>query len=148
MSNSAADFAALAPLLGQWRLTSFDIEIQQTGERRPAWGSGPRGRLVVLPNGLMMVMLTAGDRPLPVSDELKAAAFSQALAYSGRVAVEGEGQLRIAIDLSLNPGWVDTVQLRDFGFVDGRLVFLSPWGAMPNDPALVCRGVLAWERED
>jgi hypothetical protein len=138
--------APLTRLVGQWRLISFDIEFQKTAERIPAWGPNPKGRLVILPSSFMMAVLTAANRPLATTDELRASALKTMIAYSGGVQFE-EDQMKINVDVSWDEGWTNTVQVRRFKFLGANLSLISDWGTLPHDPAVVCRGILEWERE-
>jgi hypothetical protein len=49
-------------IIGTWRLVSFDAEDRATGERWPTFGKTPKGRLMLMPDGYMMVILTAEGR--------------------------------------------------------------------------------------
>ena len=138
--------AALTPLLGQWALVSFDIELQQTGQRRAAWGPNPRGRLVILPTFFMMTVLTASGRPTPSSDQQKAAAFMQTVAYTGPFAIEGD-QIRVSVDVSWNEAWTNSIQARTFKVSGAHLSLISAWQPSPFDSGAIARGVLEWKRE-
>ncbi len=54
MTKGEADNGALTSLVGQWRLVSFDIENQQSGQKSPGFGPHPKGRLVILPGALRL----------------------------------------------------------------------------------------------
>ena len=62
-------------IVGTWRLVSFDTEDQATGERRPTLGKSPKGRLILMPNGYMMVILTAEGRQPANTEADRARAF-------------------------------------------------------------------------
>ena len=109
VKNTQTIVLALKPLLGQWGLISFDLETQQTGDRRPAWGPNPVGRLVILPSAFMIVVLTAADCPQPLTDDLKAAACKQTIAYTGPIEVEGD-LMKTTLDVSWNATWTNNVQ--------------------------------------
>jgi hypothetical protein len=146
MTITEAQSSAIAPLVGQWRLISFDIELQQTGEKKPGWGPNPKGRLVILPSSFMIAVLTAADRPLPATDDHRASAFKQMIAYTGSVEIESD-QMKVNVDVSWNEGWSNTLQVRTFKFNRTNLSLVSAWGPIPHDPSVVCRGILEWERE-
>ncbi len=133
-------------LVGTWRLLSFETEAQDTGQRRPFFGPNPRGRLVVLPNGVLMVIITAGGRQAPNSAEERASAFGSMVAYSGHITVTG-GQLNTQVDISWNEGWVGTAQARTFHFIGSRLELVTAWAPSPVAPERIGRGILSWERE-
>ena len=132
--------------LGIWRLVSFDYEDQATGKREPRFGTMPKGRLMLLENGLMMVILTAEGRPIPITKEDRAAAFNTVIAYSGKYTVQGV-QLNIEVDISWNEAWVGTMQSRSCCFIDSRLQLISAWALSPFETDRIVRGILEWERE-
>jgi len=134
------------PCVGIWRLVSFDYEDQATGERGPRFGTMPKGRLMLLENGLMMAILTAEGRAIPTTDEDRAMAFNTMVAYSGKYAAQGD-QLSIDVDISWNEALTGTVQIRSYHFVDSRLQLVSAWAPSPFEPGRIVRGILEWERE-
>ena len=50
-----------AKYLGIWKLVSYEMEFQGTGERRPAMGKNPTGYMIVTSEGRMMTFIEAGD---------------------------------------------------------------------------------------
>ena len=146
MNSTQAPTSPLTPLLGQWALISFDLETQQTSERRPAWGPNPKGRLVILPSSFMMAVLTAAARPTPLTDDQRVAAFKQTIAYSGPIVIDGD-QMKVKVDISGNEAWANTVQTRAFRFIGQNLSLISAWAPSSADPSLIVRGILEWRRE-
>jgi len=134
-------------LVGAWRLVSFEAEDRATGERRSPFGVHPKGRLLLLENGLMIAILTAEGRPAPGGDLERARAFNTMVAYSGRVTIEGD-RLSTAVDISWNEAWVGGPQLRYFRLEGSTLELRTDWAPSPFDPNAVGRGVLRWEREE
>jgi hypothetical protein len=133
-------------LCGTWRLLSFVIEDQSSTEKRLAYATGARGRLVILPNGLLLVFVAAHSRPSPKSVEDRAASFNTMLAYSGQYEVHGD-ELSTKVDLAWNEDWTNSVQIRYFKFVGSRLQLSSAWAPSPYDTSKTLRGILEWERE-
>jgi hypothetical protein len=133
-------------LVGTWRLVSFDVEDQTTSGRQPIFGPTPKGRLVILENGLMMAMLTAEGRLIPKADEDRVKAFNTMFAYSGRYKIQGD-QFSTDVDISWNEAWTGTAQVRSFCFVGSRLQLISAWAPSLLDPSRTARGILEWERE-
>jgi len=133
-------------LVGTWRLVSFDVEGQATGRRRPAFGNVPKGRLMLLANGFMMLFLTAEGRQTPKTDEDKAEAFNTMIAYSGKYKVEGENFIT-DVDLAWQEAWTGAKQVRTYRFVGPRVQFTSAWAPSPFDPDRIVRGILEFERE-
>lgn len=136
----------LASLIGQWRLLSFDSEVQETGERNAPWGEGPEGRLLILPNSYMMVVASASARQVPMTEAEKAAAFNQTIAYSGPIEIVGD-QIQTKVDVSWSAAWKDTVQARYFRINGDELSLTSEWAPSPFDSSLIIRGILNWKRE-
>ena len=146
MNSTQIRDSALAQLLGQWGLISFDFETQQTGERRPAWGPNPKGRLVILPSSFMIAVITAAGRTTPSTDAQRALAFNQTIAYSGPIEVSGD-QMKTNVDVTWNEAWANTVQARTFKFIGPNLSLISAWAPSPFDPTVIVRGILEWKRE-
>ena len=146
MNSTQTQNSTLAPLLGQWGLISFEVETRQTGERRPAWGPNPKGRLVILPSSFMMAVLTATGRPTPSTEAQRAEAFNQTIAYTGPIEIVGD-QMRTNVDVSWNEAWSNTVQARTFKFIGANLSLISAWAPSPFEPTVIIRGILEWKRE-
>ena len=58
-----------ATIVGSWRVVSYDIEFQNSGERRPLLGGQPHGYLIFTPQGRVMSYLEAEGRTVPTTDE-------------------------------------------------------------------------------
>lgn len=133
-------------LQGTWKLVAFEVEAQATGERRPAFPTPSQGRLMVLPNGIMMSIITLAESSPPKTGAEQAAAFNTMVAYSGRYRVEGD-RFMTDVDLAWHAGWVGSLQLRTYRFVGERLELISAWAPNPAQPEQMGRGILLWERE-
>ena len=138
--------ASASALTGQWRLTNFDLEFKDTGRKKPAFGPNPNGRLVLLPNAMMMVVITPSGRAIPQTAEERASAFNSMIAYSGRARIEGD-QLLCTVDMAWNEVWANTVQTRTIQHHEPNLTLISAWDASPADPNKIVRGILDWVRE-
>ena len=137
---------SVSSFVGVWRLVSFDYEDQVTGNREFRFGTMPKGRLILLENCLMTVILTAEGRPIPKTNEDRVEAFNTVIAYSGKYTIQ-DAQLNINVDISWNEAWVGTLQIRSICFVGSRLQLISAWAASPFEPDRIVRGILEWERE-
>src|SRR6185503_4650844 len=62
-------------MLGVWRLVSYDLEFQDTGERRPFFGKKPVGYIIFTPEGRMMAYLEAVTRKAPQKPEEQMAPY-------------------------------------------------------------------------
>jgi len=134
-------------LVGSWRLIAYELEIRGRSERRLPMGPRPRGRLVLTVEGLMLGLITAGERAPGRSEAELAALYRTMLAYTGRYRVEGD-RFITTVDASWNEAWNDTEQERSFTLHGDRLDIVSPWEAHPLKPdAPHARGILSWRRE-
>jgi hypothetical protein len=133
-------------IIGTWRLVSFDAEDQATGERWPTFGKAPKGRLMLMPDGYMMVILTAEGRQPANTDADRARAFKSLFAYSGKYLLEGESFVT-DVDVASLVEWTGTQQVRTCRFVGSKLQFISKWAPSPFDPSRTTRGIIEFERE-
>ncbi len=133
------------PLIGMWRLLSFDLTDTLTGEKRQPFGAHPRGSLVLHPGGRMIGMLTPSDRKPPVTVEEKAAAFDAMFAYSGPYRLEGDDFIT-SVDVAWFEPWIGGEQRRTFKIDGNRMSIVS---APVRSPAFAnpIIGSLLWERE-
>ena len=69
-------------LIGVWKLQTYELEFQDTGERKTQFGEHPNGFLIFTAEGRMMAVLTAESRPIPQTDSDRAAALGSMFAYS------------------------------------------------------------------
>jgi hypothetical protein len=133
-------------IIGTWRLVSFDAEDQVTGERWPTFGKAPKGRLMLMPDGYMMVILTAEGRQPANTDADRAKAFKSMFAYSGKYTFEGESFVT-DVDVASLTEWTGAQQVRTCRFVGSKLQFISKWAPSPVNPSRTTRGIIEFERE-
>jgi hypothetical protein len=133
-------------IIGTWRLASFDAEDQATGERWPRFGKSPRGRLMLMPDGYMMVILTAEGRQPANTEADCATAFKSMFAYSGKYTFDGDNFVT-DVDVASLAEWTGAQQVRTCRFVGSRLQFISKWAPSPFDPSRTTRGIIEFERE-
>ena len=133
-------------IIGTWRLVSFDAEDQATGERWPTFGKSPKGRLMLMPEGYMMVVLTAEGRQPANTDADRAKAFKAMFAYSGKYTFEGESFVT-DVDVASLVEWTGAQQVRTCRFVGSKLQFISKWAPSPFNPSRTTRGIIEFERE-
>ena len=140
----AASFAAERDIVvGNWRLVSFEREYQGTGEREYPMGRTPTGHIHFLPDGRMAVVITGEGRKAPATDQDRAGLFNSLVAYTGMYRVEGDKWIT-KVDVSANPAWVGTEQIRSFRVSGDRLEELTAWAARPDNR--VARAILTYER--
>jgi Lipocalin-like domain len=80
----------LAPIVGIWKLVSFEREYQTGGEREYPMGKAPTGYILFLPEGRMTVVITGEGRKAPTTDQDRVGLFNSMVAYTGRYRVDGD----------------------------------------------------------
>jgi hypothetical protein len=136
-----------AKLIGIWKLTAFDAEFQQSGERRPALG-GKRssGYLIFTAEGRMMALITGEGRKAGTTPEERAALFNSMLSYSGMYRLDGN-KFITKVDHSWNEAWNGTDQMRFYKLAGDKLEIVSAWTPHPTLPERpMVRGILSWDR--
>jgi len=135
-----------ANLIGIWKLTAFDAEVQQTGERAPFFGAAAYGYLILTPEGRMMALLTRKGREPGQSDQQQAVLFRTMLSYTGTYRVE-DGKFITDVDLSWNEVWNGTEQVRYFTLDGDRLDIITEWAPSPiHADRRMGRAILSWVR--
>ncbi|WP_374355671.1 lipocalin-like domain-containing protein [Chitinimonas sp.] len=124
-----ADGSAL--LQGAWKLASYEVEVQSSGEKLPTMGKHPTGNAVFTADARVWFVLTAEGRKAGKTAEEKAALLDTLIAYSGKYRVEGDKWIT-SVEVAWNPEWVGTEQSRSFKVDGDRLQILTPWRVMPN----------------
>jgi len=130
-------------ILGIWRLVSFEVEFQVTGEREHIRGKNPTGFIIFTPEGRMMVVLTNEGRKTPKTDQDRAVLFNAMVAYTGMYRIEGDKWIT-KVDVSGNPALVGTEQARFFRVDGDRLQEMTQWSVRPEKG--IGRTVITWER--
>jgi len=95
-------------VLGVWKLVAYDLEFQDTGERRPVFGKKPVGYIIFTSEGRMTAYLEAENRKSPETDSERAAAFRTMIAYSGKYRLEVTSGLQRLTPHGMWPGSVLT----------------------------------------
>jgi lipocalin-like protein len=90
----------LGALLGWWKIASFHVELEDTGECVETYGVDPLGHMVIT-GDRMMSILTSRER----TDKDAAALFETMMAYSGSCRIEDEVRLVIKVDAARHPAW-------------------------------------------
>lgn len=133
-------------LIGTWKVVTFELEFQDTGERRAVFGKTPKGYIIFTAEGRTMSYLEAESRKPPKTDEDRVAAFRTIVAYTGKYRIEGE-RFITSVDGSWNVVWNGTEQERNFKLENGQLRIITQWNPSLLYDNRVTRGVLVWERE-
>ena len=135
-----------ATIVGSWKVTSYDIEFQNSGERRPSLGAQPHGYLIFAPQGRVMSYLEAEGRTAPKTDEECVEAYGTMVAYTGKYRLEGN-KLITNFDGASNVELVGTEQERRFDLKGNRLSVTTAWMPQRYDSRLT-RLHLTFEREN
>lgn len=133
-------------IVGTWKLVSYEVEVQATGQRGPVMGEKPTGYTTFTPEGRVFFMLTGEARKPAKTDRERAELLDTMVAYSGTYSLEGD-KWTTNVEVAWNPEWVGTKQVRSFTLDGDRLVVLTPWRVMPNwaDKG-VTRSIITFER--
>jgi hypothetical protein len=133
-------------VIGFWKLVSYVVEIQATGQIEPIMGQHPTGYVNFSPEGRVMFILTGEGRKPAKTTEERADLLSTLVAYTGTYRIEGDRWITV-VDLAWNPEWVGTEQARNFKIDGNRLQVLTPWRVMPNWPEKgMQRSIVTFER--
>lgn len=136
----------IAPLIGSWRLVSVVNTFSDTKERIEPLGANPDGRMVLEPGGRIIFLFTKSGRQPPVNDAERATQFNELAAYTGRIHLDGPGQMVTTVDLAWNPTFGG--EQRRFYALDGdRLTICTPEQTIPLFPGRLMVGELVWVRE-
>src|SRR5512140_966601 len=74
-------------IVGTWKLLSYVIEVQATGERLSVMGEKPNGYVTFLPAGRVFFLLTGEGRKPAKTDHERAELLDTLVAYSGTYSV-------------------------------------------------------------
>jgi hypothetical protein len=136
-----------AKLVGIWKLISCETQFQDGRDSRPCFGKNPAGYIIMTPQARMMAVLEGEGRKPGKTDEELAVLFRTMFAYTGMYRLEGDKWIT-KVDVSWNPAWHGTEQVRFYKLESDRLQVTSAWAPSPLLPgAPMTRGVLMWERE-
>jgi Lipocalin-like domain len=133
-------------VVGLWKLASYEVEIQATGQKAPVMGQNPTGYASFLPEGRVFFILTGEARKPAKTDQERADLLGTLVAYTGTYRIEGDKWIT-NVEVAWNPEWVGTEQARSFKIDGDRLQVLTPWRVMPNwaDKGMT-RSIVTFER--
>jgi Lipocalin-like domain len=136
-----------ATIVGTWKVTSYEIEFQDNGERLSPLGAHPHGYGIFTPQGRAMFYLEAEGRKAPTTAAEAVEAYRTLNAYTGKYRVEGNKWIT-KVDGAWNVEWVGTEQERTFDLKGNRLNVTTPWILSRLYGGRLLRGYLTFERED
>jgi hypothetical protein len=132
-------------ILGEWRLVSFEAEIQATGQKEPVMGENPTG-YAIFTETRALFLLTGGERKPAKTAQERAELLNTLVAYTGTYRLEGDEWVT-TVDVAWNPEWIGTEQKRFFKLEGDRLQVRTTWGVHPNWPDKgMTRRILAFEK--
>jgi hypothetical protein len=135
-----------AQVWGVWKLVSYNIEIQATGQKEQPIGKNPTGYVIFTPEGRVFFVLTGEGRKAAKTVQERADLLSSLVAYTGKYRVE-EDKCITMVEVAWNPEWVGTEQTRFFRVDGEHLQILTPWRVMPNWPEKgITRSIVTFER--
>lgn len=134
------------PVVGTWKLVSYEVEVQATGQKLPVMGEKPTGYVSFLPEGRVFFVLTGEARKSAKTDQDRAELLNTLVAYTGTYSLAGD-TWTTNVDVAWNPEWVGTKQVRSFKLEGDRLLVMTPWRIMPNwaDKGMT-RSLITFER--
>jgi len=94
-------------VIGFWKLISYVVEIQATGQIEQVMGQHPTGYVNFSPEGRVMFILTGEGRKPAKTTEERADLLSTLVAYTGTYRIEGDRWIT-KVDVAWNPEWVGT----------------------------------------
>ncbi len=115
-----------AKFLGVWKVVSYEIETQSTGERSPVWGNNPPGYVIFTSEGRAMYFIEKEGRKMAQTNEERAVLWQTMLAYTGIYRFEGD-KFIVKVDASWNPAWMGTDQVRFYKLEGDRLYIITAW---------------------
>jgi hypothetical protein len=130
------------PLVGAWKLVSFQFESEGSDKRFDAYDEHPEG-FAIFTEARVLFLLTAGNRlaTAPVGE-----LFDLMMAYSGRYRVQGD-RIITSVDSAWHPAWVGTEQSRLFRNEGDTVALMSDYLEFPKFPGQRVRGTVIWRRE-
>lgn len=123
--------------VGSWKLVDWRIEYGDGRVTRP-FGQNANGYILYADEGIMTASIASAERAPFVhagvhhaSDSEKAAAFDSYFHYAGHWHVDG-GEVVHRVTMSLNPGFVGTIQVRHAVFDGAGGLILSAMEAVAD----------------
>ncbi|HXY55490.1 MAG TPA: lipocalin-like domain-containing protein [Nitrospirota bacterium] len=131
---------------GLWKLVSYEVEMQATGQKELSMGQDPTGYVIFTPEGRVFFIFTGEGRKPAKSVQERADLLNSLVAYTGTYRIEGDKWIT-KVEVAWNPEWVGTEQTRFFKVDGNSLKILTPWRVMPNWPEKgMQRSIITLER--
>ncbi|HXX54427.1 MAG TPA: lipocalin-like domain-containing protein [Thermodesulfovibrionales bacterium] len=135
-----------AQVQGVWKLISYEIEVQSTGQKEFPMGKSPTGYVIFTGEGRAFFILTGEGRKPAKTVQDRAELLGNLISYTGTYRIEGDKWIT-KVEVAWNPEWIGTEQTRSFKLDGDRLQVLTPWRVMPNwtDKGMT-RSIITFER--
>jgi len=135
-----------AQVQGLWKLVSYEVEIQATGQKEFPMGQKPTGYVIFTVEGRVFFILTGEGRKPARTVQDRADLLNSLVSYSGTYRLKGDKWIT-SVEVAWNPEWIGTEQVRSFKVEGDRLQVLTPWRVMPNWPEKgMTRSIVTFER--
>src|SRR5665647_214277 len=92
-------------IVGIWKLVSYEVEVQATGQKSPVMGEKPTGYVTFTPEGRVFFVLTSEARKAAKTDQERAELLNTLVAYSGTYTVEGASGPPMSTWPGIPSGW-------------------------------------------
>ncbi len=116
---------------GIWKLVSYKVEIQATGQKESPMGQNPTGYVIFTPEGRVFFILAAEGRKPAKTVQNRADLLNSLVAYTGTYSMKGDKWIT-KVEVAWNPEWIGTEQERFFKVDQDQLQVFTPWRVMPN----------------
>ncbi|HXW62078.1 MAG TPA: lipocalin-like domain-containing protein [Candidatus Acidoferrales bacterium] len=153
LSSDSKVSAQQSPLVGSWRLVSFQTTPVGGGKTLVVPPEHLKGYVILTQEGRLMTVATGttgSDRKkIPTSDADEATLWETLVAYTGRYRIEGNDFVT-KVDVSWNEAWIGTEQRRHYKVEGDTLTVVSapyPVGSGSQPNAMVT-STLVLEREE
>ncbi len=120
-----------SPLVGSWRLVSFELRDDEGTVSRP-WGDEVSGINTYTADGFLSEQFGSAHRPALAHDDWVSAtpaeidlAARHYFAYAGTYEIDGE-QVVYHLDVSLMPNWVGKTERRSWSIAGDTLTITTP----------------------
>ena len=122
--------AAESPLIGTWKMQSYQREVVATGARSNALDEHPTGYISYAPDGRMYAIFGPGNRAKPsgltVTEKEAAELHRTIVSYAGTYTIESDKKVVHHVDISWNQTFTGTEQVRFYVLKDDILTITTP----------------------
>jgi len=138
-----------ASLVGLWRLKDAFVADLQGKRTGPAFGPSPKGYIVYMPDGTMMIVVADTDQPPLSGDRLnapveeRARAYSLTSAYAGRYRFDGSKVVH-TVEVCTYPNWIGTEVVRSVELNGDEAILRTAPQPLNGVQSVVC---LIWQRQ-